>query len=118
MSLLDRGNKDILFYPEVAVEDRDGNVRTRPSDTPVPLRVQLEPQGQSGTAARRSEQDNEGYETEKVLRMRLRRQDRDLVIGAQACVEIDGQRWSVFGDEWNYYSSPTTRHRFVLLRRS
>lgn len=118
MSLLDRGNTDVLFFPEEEVEDRDGNMRTRPSEYPIRLRVQLQPQGQSGTAARRSEQDNEGYETEKVLRMRLRRKDARLEIGAQSAVEIDGERWAVFGDEWVYHGSRTTRHRFVLLRRS
>lgn len=118
MSLLDRGNQSIVLYPEEAVEDRDGNIRTRPSKTGIPLRVWLQPQGQSGTAARRAEQDNEGYESEKVLRMRLRRQDHHIEIGAQSAVEFDGKRWAVFGDEWVYQGSERTRHRVFNLRRS
>lgn len=118
MSLLDKGNTDILLFPEEAVEDRDGNIRTQPAKTGIPLRVWLQPQGQSGTASRRSEQDVEGYETEKTYRMRMRRQDRDIEIGAQAAVEIDGKRWTVFGDEWPYNGSSRTRHRVYLLRRS
>lgn len=118
MSLLDKGNQDIILYPEEVVKDRDGNTRTQASSTGIPLRVWLQPQGQSGTAARRAEQDNEGYETEKTYRMRMRRIDRDVEIGAQAKVDIDGQMWSIFGDEWVYQGSSRTRHRVTLLRRS
>lgn len=118
MSLLDRGNQSIVLYPEEAVVDGDGNIRTRASKTGIPIRVWLQPQGQSGTAARRAEQDSEGYESEKVLRMRLRRQDRGLQIGAQSAVEFNGQRWSVFGDEWVYQGSERTKHRVFNLRRS
>ena len=60
MSLLDRGNKDVILYPEEVVKDRDGNTRTRPSKVGIPLRVWLAPVGASGTSARRAEQDNEG----------------------------------------------------------
>lgn len=118
MSLLDKGNQDIILYPEIAVEDRDGNIRTEPSKVGIPMRVWIQPQGQSGTASRRAEQDVEGYETEKTYRMRLRRVDKDLEIGAQAKVEIDGKMWTVFGDEWSYQGSARTRHRVYLLRRS
>ena len=49
MSLLDRGNADILLYPEEVVISRDGNKQTRASKTPVKMRVWLAPIGQSGT---------------------------------------------------------------------
>lgn len=118
MSLLDKGNADVLLYPEIAVKDRDGNTRTKASDTPIPLRVWLSPVGQSGTAARRAEQDNEGYETEKVLRMRLRRKDQNIEIGAQSKVEWKGGTYAVFGDVTEHLGSPRTRHFVYQLRRS
>lgn len=118
MSLLDQGMVDVLLYPEVAVTDRDGNIRTRASDIPIPLNVSLQPQGQSGTAARRNEQDNEGYETEQVMRMRLRRQDEHIQIGAQSKVVVGDQTWSVFGDAIPYQGSPRTTHLVYTLRRS
>lgn len=118
MSLLDRGNKDVILYPEEVVKDRDGNTRTRPSKVGIPLRVWIAPVGASGTSARRSEQDNEGYETEKHRRMRVRRQDEHIYIGAQSQIEIDGQIWSVFGDVTEYLGSPRTYHKDYMLRRA
>lgn len=118
MSLLDRGNADILLYPEIAVTDADGNTRTKASDTPIPLRVQLQPVGQSGTAARRAEQDNEGYESEEVMRMRLLRRDEDIVVGAQAQVVYEGETWSVFGKPRRYFNSSRTTHWDYSLRRA
>ncbi|MDU3079017.1 MAG: hypothetical protein E7B29_22455, partial [Mixta calida] len=76
------------------------------------------PVGQSGTAARRAEQDNEGYESEKVLRMRLRREDEGLEVGAQAKVDIEGKIYSVFGDATVYRCSPRTGHLDYTLRRA
>lgn len=118
MSLLDRGNADILLYPEIAVTDADGNTRTKASDTPIPLRVQLQPVGQSGTAARRAEQDNEGYESEVVMRMRLLRKDSHIEIGAQSKVLYEGEIWSVFGDPRRFFNSPRTTHWDYSLRRA
>lgn len=118
MSLLDKGNADVVLYPEETVVDSDGNIRTRASKTPIPLRVWLSIMNQSGTAARRAEQDNEGFETEQVLRMRLRRQDSHLIIGSQSKVVWEGNTWSVFGDKIPYMGSPRTRHETYTLRRS
>lgn len=118
MSLLDRWNTEVLVYLEEAVEDRDGNIRTRASDTPTPLKVWLAPVSQSGTSARRAEQDNEGYETEQVLRMRLLRKDMGLNIGAQSKVELDGEMWSVFGNRTKYRASNRTHHHDYTLRRA
>lgn len=118
MSLLDQWNAEVLVYLEEAVEDRDGNVRTRASDTPTPLKVWIAPLSQSGTSARRAEQDNEGYETEKQVRMRLLRKDMGLKIGAQSKVVLDGQLWSVFGDRTVYRASGRTGHHDYLLRRA
>ena len=118
MSLLDRWNTEVLVYLEEAVEDRDGNIRTRASAEPIPLKVWIAPVSQSGTSARRAEQDNEGYETEQVLRMRLLRKDHGLKIGAQSKVEFEGRVWSVFGDRTEYRGSPRTYHHDYTLRRA
>lgn len=118
MSLLDRGNSQIILYPEEVLTDRDGNTRTRASKTGIPLTVWLAPVGASGTSARRAEQDNEGYETEKQMRMRLRRSDEHIVIGAQSKVVFEGKTWSVFGDVTEYRGSKRTRHKDYMLRRA
>lgn len=118
MSLLDRGNADIELYQEELVFDKDGNAHTQAAKVPTPLRVWLAPIGQSGTSARRAEQDNEGFETEKVMRMRLLRKDHGLEIGAQAKVVFEGQEWSVFGDRTKYMGSPRTAHHDYMLRRA
>lgn len=118
MSQLDRWNTEVLVYLEEAVEDRDGNIRTRASKEPTPLKVWVAPVSQSGTSARRAEQDNEGYESEQVLRMRLLRKDEHLKIGAQSKVLLDGQIWSVFGDRTVYRGSSRTHHHDYTLRRA
>lgn len=108
----------MILYLEEAVPDADGNVRTRASSQGIPLKVWVAPVGQSGTAARRAEQDNEGYETEKVLRMRLLRKDSGLDIGAQSKIVLDGDTWSVFGDVTYYRANRRTAHKDFTLRRS
>lgn len=118
MSLLDRGNAVVDYYPEIVLEDRDGNTRTTASKESVPLEVWLAPVGQSGTAARRAEQDNEGFESEKVVRMRMLRKNHHIIIGAQAKIGWDGAIWSVFGDVTPYMGSPRTAHHDYMLRRA
>lgn len=106
------------MYLEEQVEDRDGNIRTRASSTPTRMKVWIAPLAQSGTSARRAEQDNEGYESEQVYRMRVRRQDHGVYIGAQSKIVINGQVWSVFGDKYEFRGSPRTHHQDYYLRRS
>lgn len=118
MSLLDRGNATVLLYPEEVVTSPDGNTFTRASKEPIELEVWLAPVSQSGTASRRAEQDNEGFETEKVMRMRMLRKNHHIQIGAQSRVVWRGQRWSVFGDATPYMGSSRTAHQDYMLRRS
>lgn len=118
MSLLDKWNAEIELYPEIVTFDRDGNTITKASDTPVPMKVWLEVRGQSGTASRRSEQQDEGFESEQVLSMRLRRRDMHPEIGAQAKVRWGDEWYSVFGDVDRRIASPRTRHDMYNLRRS
>lgn len=117
MSLLDRGNQDVLIFMEIEDEDRLGNIRTKPGDVGIPARVRLQVQGQSGTSSRRQEQDNEGYETEKVYKMGLPRNWPHGVIGAQAQVEWNEERWAVFGDVNRYNGSPRTAHVDYTIKR-
>lgn len=116
MSLLDRGNATITVYPEVERIDRDGNTITEPAKTGYPLRVMIQPRGQSGTSARRAEQDNEGFETEKEYRMRPVR--GAAIIGAQARIEWEGQYWAVHGDPTLYNGSWRTRRHEYTIRRT
>lgn len=118
MSLLDSGAfyEDVILYPEEVVKDGLGNTRTRPSETGIPVRVRFQVQGQSGTSSRRQEQDNEGFESEKVYMIRLPRSFTQ-VIGAQSTIEWNGEKWSMFGDVNRYNSSRRTRHTTYTIKR-
>lgn len=99
--------------------DRQGNTITKPSDTGIPCKARLQVQGQSGTSSRRQEQDNEGFESEKVYRMSVPRAwtAQHGVIGAQAEIEWDGNKWAVFGDASFYSGSPRTAHVDYTIKR-
>lgn len=116
MSLLDTAQVWITVYPEERVTDIDGNIRTQPSKTGICTKARLQVLGQSGTSARRQEQDNEGYETEKVYTMRFPRSFA-IILGAQSQIEWDGHRWVVFGDANYYLNSRRTRHVTYTIRR-
>lgn len=116
MSLLDKAEEPVLVYLEEAVTDKDGNTRTRASQTGTPAIARIQVQGQSGTSARRGEQDNEGYETEKVYKIRFPRSFPH-IIGAQSEIEWKGVRWAVFGDVNYYTGSRRTRHQTYSMKR-
>jgi hypothetical protein len=121
MSLLDTGARyqPCIVYPEVLVTDGDGNKRTRPSETGIPAIARFQVANQSGTSARRAEQDNEGYETEKVYRMRFPRSftKENGVLGAQSQIEWKGKRWALFGDATEYDSSPALARVDYTIKR-
>lgn len=116
MSLLDKFNENIIVFPETVVTDPDGNPYTKPSDVGVPVRAMIQLRAQSGTSARRSEQDNEGFETESAYRMRLPLGFP--VLGAQARVEWRGEYWSVIGDVQMFMGSRRTAHNDYTIRRT
>lgn len=118
MRLFDMYNAEVVVFPEVVTTDRDGNVKTTASTEGFPAKAMIHPLNQSGTAARRAEQDNEGFESEKVVRCRFTGEHRFLVLGAQSQIEWEGNRWSVFGDVIQYDSSPRTKHYHYTLRRA
>ncbi|MCH9733452.1 MAG: hypothetical protein K0U78_02700 [Actinomycetia bacterium] len=116
-SLLDSTNVDAIVFLEETTTDADGNTRTRASATGIPTRVRVWPQNQSGTSARRAEQADGGFSTEQVYGLRFPR-SWPHALGAQSAVEIDGKRWSVFGDPVYYNGSARTRHTHYTIRRS
>ncbi|AFI24928.1 hypothetical protein [Mycobacterium phage SWU1] len=121
MSLLDTGARyqPCIVYPEEMVIDSDGNKRTRPSNTGIPAIARFQVANQSGTSARRAEQDNEGFETEKVYRMRFPRSftKEHGILGAQSQIEWRDQRWALFGDATVYDSSPALARVDYTIKR-
>jgi hypothetical protein len=115
MSILDKATDDILIFPEEVTVDEDGNIRTQPAAVGIPARARMQPQGQSGTSSRRAEQDNEGFESERVYTMRLPRSAP--ILGAQAQIEWMGNRWAVFGDAFYYNGSRRTKHVVYTIKR-
>lgn len=119
MSLLDRGcTEDVEVFPEILVTDSDGNPKTKaaPPGTGIPAKARIQVQGQSGTASRRQEQDNEGFESEKVYTLRFPR-SFPYVLGAQSYVMWMGKKFVMFGDANYYTSSPATRHITYTIKR-
>lgn len=121
MSLLDTGARyqPVLVYKEEMVVDVDGNKFTRPSTTPIEAIARLQVANQSGTSARRAEQDNEGFETEKVYRCRFPRSftKEHGILGAQSRIEWRGEKWALFGDATVYDSSPALARVDYTIKR-
>lgn len=117
MSLLDKGNADVIVFPEERHVDSDGNPSLRPSTTGIPARVLIQAMPQSGTSARRAEQDNEGYESEQLYRLRFTR-GNDIELGLRGQVEWNGQRWSVNGFPIRYNSGARTAHTDFVIKRT
>lgn len=117
MSLLDKGTEDIVVVLEEAVLDEDGNIRTRPGKVGVRTKARLQVLGQSGTSSRRQEQDNEGYESERVYSLRLPRSWSHGEIGMQSQIWWRGERWAMFGPPQRYNSSPMTAHYQYTIKR-
>lgn len=105
------------MYPAVDYVDADGNPSKRPSDEGFPLRVMIQPKAQSGTSARRTENNEEGWFTEQAYRMRVL-QDFDTLIDPRGIVEWNGERWEIIGEPILYNGSSRTRHTDYTIRRS
>lgn len=118
MSLLDKGRETVILYNEETYVDPDGNPSRRASSTPVVINncvVQL--LAQSGTSARRTEDNNEGFDSEQVYRLRPPR-SFTTIIGMMAKVEWQGITWSVFGKARRYNGSSRTAHIDYLIRKN
>jgi hypothetical protein len=120
VSLLDRAKEDILIFHEEEYTSSDGNLMLRASAVGVPAKAEIQAARQSGTSARRAEQDNEGYETEEVYRLRFTRQyNKDNPpLGIAAQIEWRGVRWSVIGQPTHYMGSRRTAHIDYQIRRT
>lgn len=118
MSLLDKGNETVRIQPPTWVQDEDGN--TMPTYDPAhefTAYVRLQPAAQSGTSARRAEQDNEGFESEELYSLRfVRGQEPDL--DPQTKVVWHGKTWHLFGYPKRYNGSSRTRRLEYLIRRT
>jgi hypothetical protein len=118
MSLLDKpGRENVIVYQEIVTTDADGNVVTKVGTVGTPTTATIQEAAQSGTSARRAEQDEEGYTTEKVLRIRFPR-SFTMILGAQAQVEWEGVRYAVMGDVKRFNGSDRTKHNDYTLRRT
>lgn len=120
MSLLDKAHQDIIVFPQESFQDDLGNVLFRPSATGYAAKAEIQPARQSGTSARRAEQDNEGYETEENYRLRFSRaHDRTHpALGQGSQVEWKGERWSVVGEPTFYMGGRRTAHIDYQIRRN
>jgi len=117
MSLLDKGNQTIKVFHAQQYTSVDGNISYRVTDefeTVTECVVQVS--AQSGTSARRAEQEDEGYTTEEVYRLRPPRR-YTTIIDSRSQVEWDGRRWSVYGNVKTFQGGPRTNHRDYTLRR-
>jgi len=117
MSRLDSWNHVVTVFPEEATVSRDGNVLLKASTIGVPKRVLIQPQPQSGTSARRAEQNGEGYETEELYRMRFARGD-EMELGPASEIEWNGDRWYLTGYPRRFNSSPRTAHLDYVIKRT
>lgn len=118
MSLLDVGRETIILYNEETYTDPDGNPSRRASTTPITVSncaVQLV--AQSGTSARRTEDNNEGFDSEQVYRLRPPR-SFTTIIGMHARIVWQGVEWAVFGKARRYNGSDRTAHIDYMLRRN
>lgn len=118
MSLLDKGRETVTLYNEETYTDADGNPSRRAGSTPVTINncvVQLV--AQSGTSARRTEDNNEAFDSEQVYRLRPPR-SFTTVIGMHAKVVWRGLEWCVLGKERRYNGSSRTAHIDYQIRRN
>lgn len=119
MSLLDKGRDSVVVYQEVITTDSDGNPFRKVGTVGIPTVAAIQKVGDSGTSARRAEQDNEGFESERLANIRFTREFEKTYgpIGRYAEVEWQGVRWTVFGDPHYFNGSDRTAHVQYTLKR-
>lgn len=118
MSLLDFGNETVTIQPARYEEDEDGNLMpTYHSEDEFTATVRLQPSAQSGTSARRAEQENEGFESEEMYSLRFVR-NQEVVVDPLAKLQWRGQTWHFFGFPKRYNGSIRTRRLEYMIRRT
>lgn len=106
MSILDRGNAEIVVYPEVEVTDEDGNVSRQASPTGVPVQAMVwQYEGEVDTL----QPLVVGQQVATIYRVRPVR-SADVPVGPWSRVEWDGREWDVDGE-------PNPHRRGVGTRR-
>lgn len=119
MSLLDRTNFPVTVYPEITIQDEDGNDILKPGPG-YETTATIQPQRQSGTSARRAEQDDEGYSTEEIYRLRFSRaHDAEHgLLGQGSQLDWNGGRWHFVGMPTQYAGSRRTAHIDYQIKRA
>lgn len=123
MALLDKAQQSVVLYPAESFLDDLGNTLLRPAAVGIPAKAEIQPARQSGTSARRAEQDNEGYESEETYRMRFARRVPPevaavLPLGPGSQVRWKGKLWSLVGHPTEYEGSRRTAHTDYQIRRT
>lgn len=120
VTLLDKAQQPVTVYPEETFIDDDGNTILRAAAVGYETHAEIQAARQSGTSARRAEQDNEGYETEQLYRVRFsRKHDREKpMLGPAAELEWRGERWHFVGQPTLYLGSSRTRHIDYQIKRN
>jgi hypothetical protein len=116
VSLLDKGRDSVQIYLSYPVSDPDGNTVYKLSDTPIETLAVIQLQSQSGTSARRAEQQSEGFESEEIYRLRLPR-SFTTTLDSHAVVVWRGQTWAVDGKPKLYNGSDRMAHVDYGLKR-
>lgn len=117
MALLNKGNAEVIVHADAESTDSDGNPSRVPSPVGVPMTVMIQPRPQSGTSARRAEQDGEGFESEEIYRMRFRRGE-DMDLGPESYVVWRGDKWTIAGWPLRFRGSSRTEHSDYVLKRT
>lgn len=117
MSLLDEGRETVTVYLEETWVDSDGNLMVRPGPTGITTSAAVQVLAQSGTSARRSEQGNEGFETEEVYRLRFPRSFPHY-LNSESRVEWLGKSFEIVGEARLYNGSERTAHIDYVMRRT
>jgi hypothetical protein len=97
-------------FPEESVTDAHGNLRTRASSTGVVCTAVVQP------IAAPTEDQSIGFETRSKYRLRL--VGYQSMLGAQAQVEWQGERYSIDEEPGQYNGSRRTRHLDYVIARS
>lgn len=118
MSLLDDNGalyQDITIYPQISWTDDDGNTATGPSPTGIPGKARFFGISFLGTGSKAQESQQVGFQTVKVLQMRMPRGAP--ILGAQAQIEWNGDLYNISGDPTNSCLSEKTAHVEYFLER-
>jgi hypothetical protein len=108
VSILDRGNADIVIHPQEFTTDTFGNPRWTPSETGVQIRAMVWPVA-TDEAATLSRETGEVYRVRPV-------RGEPVPVGPWATVEWDGREWDVHGEAVPHARGAATRRTTFTIR--